>query len=209
MPDVVTPIAFKEGEVEAGGVRVRYREAGQGMPLVSLQADGTPRLTRAHELLGRRFRVVIVVAPAEPPSVEALLHVLTALGLDAVSLAADSSSATAALRLALQAPERVRALVLEAPAALRLVGPDADLARRLPSLATPTLILLGTRDDAAPAARGRSYKELIPGSHLVFVYEAGHAIGADRPEAFAEVVADFVERREAFVISRAQTVIHP
>ena len=35
------------------------------------------------------------------------------------------------------------------------------------------------------------------------------ACAADRPEAFAEVVADFLERRDAFVISRAETVIHP
>jgi len=206
---MVTPTAFREGEVEAGGVRVRYLEAGQGMPLVHLQAAGTPGPTRAHELLGRRFRVVIVAVPDGPSSVDTLWHALTALSLDAVGLAADSSSAAAALRLALQAPERVRALVLEAPAALRPADRDADLARRLPDVATPTLILLGTRDDAVLAATGRSYKALIPGSHLVFVYEAGHAIGADRPEAFAEVVADFVERRDAFVISRAQTVIHP
>jgi pimeloyl-ACP methyl ester carboxylesterase len=49
----------------------------------------------------------------------------------------------------------------------------------------------------------------MPNAHLVFVYDAAHAISTDRPEAFAEVVADFVERREAFVISRNETVIHP
>jgi hypothetical protein len=43
----------------------------------------------------------------------------------------------------------------------------------------------------------------------VFVYDAGHVISTDRPEAFTEVVADFLERHEAFVISRAQTLIHP
>ena len=46
-------------------------------------------------------------------------------------------------------------------------------------------------------------------SHLVFVYDAGHAIAAERPEAFAEVVADFLERDDAFLISRAKTVIFP
>jgi pimeloyl-ACP methyl ester carboxylesterase len=56
---------------------------------------------------------------------------------------------------------------------------------------------------------GRVYKELLPSSHLTFVYDAGHAVGADRPEAFAEVVLDFLERGEAFVISRARTVINP
>jgi hypothetical protein len=70
-------------------------------------------------------------------------------------------------------------------------------------------VLLGTRDRVAAPAMGRVYKELIPGCHLVFVYDAAHAIGAERPEAFAEVVVDFLERHEAFVISRAGTVIHP
>jgi pimeloyl-ACP methyl ester carboxylesterase len=56
---------------------------------------------------------------------------------------------------------------------------------------------------------GRFYKELIPGCHLVFVYDAAHAISTDRPEAFAEVTVDFLERHEAFVISRTNTVIHP
>jgi pimeloyl-ACP methyl ester carboxylesterase len=49
----------------------------------------------------------------------------------------------------------------------------------------------------------------MPNCHLVFVYDAAHAISTDRPEAFTEVVSDFLERREAFVISRAETVIHP
>jgi pimeloyl-ACP methyl ester carboxylesterase len=73
----------------------------------------------------------------------------------------------------------------------------------------PTLVLLGTRDDVVPPAMARLYKERIPACHLVFVYDAAHTIGRDRPEAFAEVVGDFLERHDAFVISRAQTVIHP
>ena len=76
-------------------------------------------------------------------------------------------------------------------------------------LATPTLVLFGTRDRVIPPEMGRYYKELMPNCHLVFVYDAGHAIGTERPEAFAEVVTDFLERHEAFVISRAETVIHP
>jgi len=119
-----------------------------------------------------------------------------------------SFGGTTALWLALQAPERVSALVLEAPAAIRQEG-AAELERRLPGLAVPTLVLFGTLDRVIAPTMGRVYKDLIPNSHLVFVYDAAHAIGADRPEAFAEVVVDFLERHEAFVISRAETVIHP
>ena len=63
-----------------------------------------------------------------------------------------------ALWLALQAPERVLALVLEAPAAIRPDNRDADLERRLPGLATPTLVLFGTGDDVIAPAMGRVYK---------------------------------------------------
>ena len=56
---------------------------------------------------------------------------------------------------------------------------------------------------------GRIYQQLIPGAHLVFVYDAGHAISTERPEAFTDVVADFFERRDAFVIRRTPTLIHP
>ena len=76
-------------------------------------------------------------------------------------------------------------------------------------LATPTLVLFGTLDSVIPPDMGRFYKELMPNCHLVFVYDAGHGISTDRPEAFAEVTVDFLERREAFVINRTDTVIHP
>jgi hypothetical protein len=60
-------------------------------------------------------------------------------------------------------------------------------------------------DGVIPPDMGHIYKELMPNCHLVFVYDAAHAISTDRPEAFTEVVADFLERHEAFVISRTET----
>jgi pimeloyl-ACP methyl ester carboxylesterase len=68
---------------------------------------------------------------------------------------------------------------------------------------------MGTRDGLFPPELGRIYKEIMPDAHLVFVYDAGHAIAAERPEAFVEVVADFLEREDAFVISRTKTVLMP
>jgi pimeloyl-ACP methyl ester carboxylesterase len=205
----VTPTAFREGAVEVDGVRLRYTEAGQGTPLVHLHdADGL-RLTPAHEVLSCHVHVVAVELPASGPLASIVARAITTLGLQTVNLMATSPAATAALELALQAPERVLALVLEAPAAIRPERHDAELERRLAGLATPTLVLFGTEDTVAAPAMGRVYKALIPNAHLVFVYAAGHAISMDRPAAFAEVVGDFLERHEAFVISRAQTVIHP
>jgi pimeloyl-ACP methyl ester carboxylesterase len=259
---------FREGYVEADGFRVRYMEAGQGAPLVHLHGAGGLRLTPAHDLLAQRFRVVAFEMPgfglspenaktrSMPELASTMARAAQALGLDTFNLMGTSFGGTTALWLAAQAPERVSALVLEAPAAIRpegteppsgtpeemarrlyahperlpalppvdpavraktqalvqrLRGPgrDADLEAKLRTLPTPTLVLFGTLDSVIPPAMGRIYKDLLPGGHLVFVYDAGHAIGAERPQAFVEVVGDFLERHEAFVISRAETVIHP
>ena len=93
----------------------------------------------------------------------------------------------------------------------RLRGPGRDtmLEDGLRGLAMPALVLFGTRDRVIPPAMGRVYLELIPNAHLVFVYDAGHALMVERPEAFTEVVTDFLERTDAFIISRTKTVIYP
>jgi pimeloyl-ACP methyl ester carboxylesterase len=264
----VTPGSFREGWVDADGFRIRYMEAGEGFPLVHLHGAGGLRLTPAHDLLSRRHRVVAFEMPGFGHSAENLKtqsmpelartmgQAISALGLSTFDLMGTSFGGKTALWLALQDPGRVRALVLEAPAAIRqggaaspsgspeeiarllyghperltdlalpdpairaktqplvqrLRGPDRDpeLEQRLRGLAAPTLVLFGTLDRVIAPSMGRVYRELMTNCHLVFVYDAGHAISTDRPEAFAEVVIDFLDRHEAFVISRAETVIHP
>ena len=259
---------FSEGFVEADGFRIRYMEAGDGAPLVHLHGAGGLRLTPGHDLLSRQFRVIAFEMPGfgqspennrtrDMPELAATMREAVAkLGIDSFNLMGTSFGGKTALWLAVQQRERVLALVLEAPAAIRpqgaeprsgspeemarrlyahperlpaipapdpavqaqtrrlvarLRGPDrdADLERQLADLATPTLVLFGTVDQVIPPDMGHIYKELMPNCHLVFVYDAGHAISTDRPEAFTEVVADFLERHEAFVISRTETVIHP
>jgi pimeloyl-ACP methyl ester carboxylesterase len=260
--------AFKEGHVEADGFRIRYMEAGHGAPLVHLHGAGGLRLTPGHDLLTRQFRVIAFEMPGFGQSPEntrtqnmpelaaTMAKAVEKLGIDSFNLMGTSFGGKTALWLALQQKERVLALVLEAPAAIRpegaqtpsgspeemarrlyahperlppmpppdpavqaktrqlvgrLRGPDRDpdLERQVAGLSTPTLVLFGTVDQVIPPDMGHLYKALMPNCHLVFVYDAGHAISTDRPEAFTEVVADFLERHEAFVISRTPTVIHP
>ena len=200
---------FSERRVDLpDGRSIRYLEAGGGTALVHLQED--LRVTPAHDLLARRFRVMVFETPA-PDAVgpSGLATALGRLGVDAFNLMGTSRAGTAALSLALHAPERILALVLESPTAIDPDRRDAATDERLSSVAVPTLVLFGTTDDVVPPEAGRVYKALIPNGHLVFVYAAGHSVGADRPEAFAEVATDFLERHEAFVISRAATLIHP
>ncbi len=260
--------SFREGFVEADGFRIRYREAGQGMPLMHLHGAGGLRLNAAHDLLAARYRVIAIEMPGfglseentrtrtMPELAATIVKAADGLGLDRFDLMGTSFGGKAALWLAVQHPERVRALVLEAPAAIRpsgtapasgtpeqvaarlyahpermpplsavdpdvqakqlrlvkrLIGPnrDAELEAAMRRLSTPTLVLFGTLDRVIPPEMGRHYKELLPSGHLVLVYDAGHAIGAERPEAFVEVVTDFLDRHEAFLISRTETAIHP
>jgi pimeloyl-ACP methyl ester carboxylesterase len=259
--------SFTEGHVEADGFRIRYREAGEGPALVHLHGAGGLRLTAGHDLLSRQFRVIAFEMPGFGRSPEndrtqhmtelaaTMARAVENLGIDSLNLWGTSFGGKTALWLAAQQPQRVMALVLEAPGAIRpkgleapssspeemarrlyahperallprtdpavlekhrrlvmrLGGPprDAELERQLAGLKTPTLALFGTLDRIIPPQTGRLYKELMPNCYLVFVYDAGHIISTDRPEAFTEVVADFLERHEAFIVSRTETVIHP
>jgi pimeloyl-ACP methyl ester carboxylesterase len=259
---------FTDKYVEADGFRIRYCEAGQGTPLVYLHGAGGMRVSRAHDQLAQHYRVIAFEMPGFGQSPEntrtatmpdlatTMTRAVDALGLDRFNLMGTSFGGKAALWLAAQSPERVRGLVLEAPAAIRpagarpptgtpeemarrlyahpermppmppadpaiqakqqaltsrLRGPDRDteLEALMRQLDIPTLVLFGTLDHVIPPEMGRHYKELMPNCHLVLVYDAGHAIGAERPEAFTEVVTDFLDRHEAFLISRTETVIHP
>ena len=93
----------------------------------------------------------------------------------------------------------------------RMRGPDrdADLEAAMAGIKAPTLVVWGTLDSVIPPTMGHFYKTLLPDAHLVLVYDAGHVITADRPEAFVEVVTDFLQRTDAFVINQARTVLAP
>ena len=46
-------------------------------------------------------------------------------------------------------------------------------------------------------------------SSLQYVYDAAHDIQCDRPEAFADVVGDFLERGMKFLINDQDGLINP
>ncbi|HZV50518.1 MAG TPA: alpha/beta fold hydrolase [Candidatus Dormibacteraeota bacterium] len=93
----------------------------------------------------------------------------------------------------------------------RLIGPprEPELESRLAALTLPVLVLFGTEDRVVPPEMGRLYPALVPGSHLVFVFDAGHLPDAERPEAFAALVDDFLERHRGFLVRRRSGLIHP
>jgi pimeloyl-ACP methyl ester carboxylesterase len=93
----------------------------------------------------------------------------------------------------------------------RLLGPprDAVFEARLRELETPVLALFGTVDRVTPPEAAHLYRELLPNCHIVMVYDAAHAIDADRPEAMASVVEDFLKRQARFLVRDKSGLIHP
>ncbi|MDH3600185.1 MAG: alpha/beta fold hydrolase [Candidatus Tectomicrobia bacterium] len=116
-------------------------------------------------------------------------------------------------------PEKARGLPSVDPAIVakeqalvqRLTGGmhDAEAERRLGEIPCATLVLFGSEDQmVAPDAAG-IYRERIPNSNLSFVYDAGHLIEAERPEALVNAVSDYVELRETFIVGRQTGIINP
>lgn len=172
------------------------------------------------DLMGTSFggRLALWVASQQPGRVRAMvLEAPAVVGLAAGKPPWDCTPEELAYRLFAH-PERVGPLPAANPTAQpkvrdllqRLMQPlrDAELEARMGEIVTPTLVLFGTLDRSVPPDSGRHYKGLMPNCHLVFVYDAGHLASVERPEAVAEVTEDFLQRREAFVISRTGTVRH-
>ncbi len=87
--------------------------------------------------------------------------------------------------------------------------PREEVERRMAELDVPTLVVFGTRDQLISPDLGRVYREKMPKCHFVLLYDAGHEAAADRPEAFTSLVSDFIERREAFIVTQRSSLLHP
>jgi pimeloyl-ACP methyl ester carboxylesterase len=220
-------------------------------------------------LLAERYQVIMFEAPGFGHSpvnnrsqsmsdlAATMWQAVANLGIEPCNLMGNSFRGKLALCMALQQPERIQALVLVAPAAIRpeggtlprptspeermallyahperqpsaappdpaitakqqtlvrrLMGPprDEELESRLRDLHLPVLVLFGTHDRMIPSEMGRLYCEKLPNCTLVLVYDAGHAVDADRPEAFVSVANDFLQRHEGFLVNRQSRLIHP
>ncbi len=69
--------------------------------------------------------------------------------------------------------------------------PDRGLAQRLYRISAKTLILWGREDALIPVVYGDAFRKAIPGSKLVKIGKAGHAVGQERPSAVLKAMREF------------------
>ena len=136
---------------------------------------------------------------------------IAAGGSERYGLVGVSDGANAALQHALANPETVDVLVLVSPTAIRPADGDdaAELEARLPDVQCPTLVVFGQEDRSVRPEAAGIYHERIPNCNIAFVYAAGHDIAGDRPQALVNLVSDYLERRETFIVQNRTGVINP
>jgi pimeloyl-ACP methyl ester carboxylesterase len=85
---------------------------------------------------------------------------------------------------------------------------EPEFAARLSACPTRTLIVFGHSDGLINPINGRTIKQLMANSTLQFIYDAGHDAQCDRPEAFADVVGDFLRRGMGFMVNEQDGLIN-
>lgn len=202
----------KEGVLECNGLTIRYAESGEGRPVVVFPAgDGTLFDDIAAEL-ARQHRVIVLDAPASglgkiQDFAEQLAQSLARLGVAPFSVIGVSHGATPALAQAVYTPEQVHRRVLLSPPLASVQNPE--LGARLREVKAPTLVLVGTRDRSGAREAGHICREQIPACHLLLVYDAGHAIAAERREACLSPIGEFLEQGEGFIVFHESQMIRP
>jgi pimeloyl-ACP methyl ester carboxylesterase len=69
---------------------------------------------------------------------------------------------------------------------------DYDFRERLPEVRVPTLIVWGEKDAIIPVRDANEFERLIPDSRKVVMRDTGHIPMAERPQAFNDLLMDFL-----------------
>ena len=78
--------------------------------------------------------------------------------------------------------------------ALRAMAERPDSTPLLPSIAVPTLVVVGEDDKATPVESARKMAATIPGAQLVIIPGAGHVSNLEQPDAFNQALITFLRR---------------
>jgi len=103
------------------------------------------------------------------------------------SIASNPDMATELVRMMQRAP------AAGASAALRTRAERRDYVPMLPSLAMPSLVLVGRHDAFTPVADAELMHRHLRRSTLVVIEDAGHVTNLEQPEAFNAALSDFLQ----------------
>lgn len=78
--------------------------------------------------------------------------------------------------------------------AVRGVADRSPVESEIGSITLPTLILVGADDAATPVAKSRRIAELIKGSRLEVIPDAGHTSTLEQPAVVTRLIRDFLPR---------------
>ncbi len=149
----------------------------------------------------------------DPGAEDQVAAAIAPLASGSYGLIGVSSAASVAIRHALQSPQSISALILVSPMAIRPagapVGATHELESQLHEIQCPTLAVFGQADRTIDPVAPSIYRSLIPNCNVAFVYDAGHDIAAERPQALLNLVADYLERRETFIVQNRAGAINP
>ncbi len=208
----------RQGQLEVDGASVRYSETGDGGRVVILDsgAGDMPRLQQALSVNNRALRLELPISGNGRPIAAKELGRLAAsvvgqLTDETYTLVGASAAADAALWQTLHTPETVESVILISPLSILPKGgeTDAEAESRLAEIPCAALAVFGLNDEIVAPQAARVYREKIGNGNISLVYDAGHDIMADRPQVLIDLVADFVERRETFVVAQHSSVVNP
>jgi pimeloyl-ACP methyl ester carboxylesterase len=188
--------------------------------LANTMAQATAQvMPETYTLIGTSFgaNVALWQTLQSPDKVEALVLIAPTALLPTAGLLAGTPEEMA--RRLFAHPEKVRSfgsvdtpiVAKEQALVQRLTGGrhDAEAECRLGEIPCATLVLFGAEDKMVAPEAARIYRAQIPNSNIAFVYDAGHLIEAERPEALVNAVSDYVELRETFIVGRQTGIINP
>ena len=202
-----------------GDSPVNTRSQSVGDLAVTVAKAASALTSERYTLIGTSFgaHVALWLTMLKPDQVEALI-LMSPTAIKPQNLPADAT-ALETHQLMFAHPENAQK---HPPMPEEIFAKERELARRLNSgvhdgeaearlgeIRCPTLAVFGLNDRLVSPEAARVYREKIPNSNISIVYDAGHCIIGERPEALLNAVTDYAEQWETFIVGRQTGIINP
>lgn len=196
---------MEDSYIIVDGVRVRYKKANEGSERkvvllhgMAFNADTWDKIGTIEKLSKAGYGVYAIDIPGFGKSsgkrmrrwnaARFLAKILDKLSLSSVSLVGPSMGGGIALAFTILYQERVRGLILIAPAGLN----DEEIISNLDRIKVPTLIFWGENDKVFPIELANYLNSKLNCSKLIICPRARHPCYLDTPELFNNKLIEFL-----------------